>query len=81
MLKQKKQTKQEKPLKKKSQDYPVYFELEGKYAAIDNAPDGGLHVTIPPGPYGIADFMEKGSPVKYEDLPEEAKVNLTGIKK
>lgn len=49
---------------------PVYFELEDRYAALIPTKDGGQHVIKDP-QFSIADYMERGSVIGIDDLPED----------
>ena len=49
---------------------PVYFELEGRNAALIPTKDGGEHVIKDPG-FSIADYMERGSVIGIDDLSED----------
>jgi hypothetical protein len=48
---------------------PVYFEKDGKYAALLPATDGGMIEIIDPGS-SIADFMQEGSMIIFKELPK-----------
>lgn len=54
----------------------TFFELDGKYAAMIPTEDGGLQIIKDP-LYSIADYMELGAVISYEELPEDFKKSVT----
>ncbi|MBS1714600.1 MAG: hypothetical protein JST30_09720 [Armatimonadetes bacterium] len=58
---------------------PVFFELDGKFAAFVPKSDGGASVIKDSGAPNIADFMQTGTVIGFDDLPEDFQASVQEV--
>ncbi len=58
---------------------PVYFELDGKFAAMLPKKDGGICEIKDAESPNIADFMAEGRVIPFDELPDGMKKSITSI--
>jgi hypothetical protein len=60
-------------------DKPVFFKLDGKFAAEIPSADGGSTILVSPGADTLADFMERGKVVTFDELSDSFKRSVERI--